>query len=484
MATTDDVPEDNILPSNYVQIPLEALNHSGRRQIELYLNLDGTINDETGLLNNYQGLAEKIGFGYLEISNFELQRSPTEQVLREWTSRKDLSPTIGALWEYLKDLERFDVLTDVWKFIKRDCDKYLAMKAKFASTSKPIQDQTVSQSASEKDVDDGRILAVQDVDSFGPTMYDAFVCYNPEGSDLDFVRLLIEEVEVKNGLKLFVPWRDDLPGASHNTVCAKLIEQRCKRMIIVLSPQYLLSSACEFQTKFAHGLAPGSRDKKLIPVLIEECSIPEILRHITCCNYTKKTLIDWFWNRLVKSLKANLNPSECKSSNTAKLSEIKLDTSSQVPGWSTYSSTYSSTSDSTYNSSTGSSVGYSRASDNGTTSSESDYLRPADVPPYLELLADSPELPRKSNNYERLSNIQRERKKPEAQGNTQVKGMVLYEGNENDTRSASSLSPNSGTSGRDSQKSNRISPNIRRRPVPPIPTEKPKQESEPKEYFC
>lgn len=66
------------------------------------------------------------------------------------------------------------------------------------------------------------------MDSDTPTIYDAFVCYNPEGADLDFVRLLIEKLEVKNNLKLFVPWRDDLPGASHNTVCAKLIEQRYK----------------------------------------------------------------------------------------------------------------------------------------------------------------------------------------------------------------------------------------------------------------
>lgn len=61
-------------------------------------------------------------------------------------------------------------------------------------------------------------------------MYDAFVCYNPEGPDIEFVRVLIEELEVKHGLKLFVPWRDDLPGAAHNTVCAKLIEHRWNKL--------------------------------------------------------------------------------------------------------------------------------------------------------------------------------------------------------------------------------------------------------------
>jgi hypothetical protein len=32
---------------------------------------------------------------------------------------------------------------------------------------------------------------------------------------------------------------------------------RCKRMVIVMSPRYLLSDACDFQTKFAHALSPG-----------------------------------------------------------------------------------------------------------------------------------------------------------------------------------------------------------------------------------
>ena len=60
-----------------------------------------------------------------------------------------------------------------------------------------------------------------------PVRYDAFVCYNPEGSpDLAFVRELIEHLEAKNGLQLFVPWRDDLAGGSENTVSAKLIESR------------------------------------------------------------------------------------------------------------------------------------------------------------------------------------------------------------------------------------------------------------------
>ena len=58
-------------------------------------------------------------------------------------------------------------------------------------------------------------------------MYDAFVCYSMEDPrDRQFVRNLIEEIELLRGLKLFVPGRDDLPGAAENNITAYLIEKR------------------------------------------------------------------------------------------------------------------------------------------------------------------------------------------------------------------------------------------------------------------
>ena len=54
----------------------------------------------------------------------------------------------------------------------------------------------------------------------------------------------------------------------------------------------------------------GARSKKLVPILIENCVIPEILQHMSRCDYTKKETIGWFWTRLVQSLKAPLDPEE------------------------------------------------------------------------------------------------------------------------------------------------------------------------------
>ena len=59
-----------------------------------------------------------------------------------------------------------------------------------------------------------------------PTNYDAFVCYNDRGPDHDFVLLLISKLEREQGLKLFIPQRDELGGSEADTTAARLIEHR------------------------------------------------------------------------------------------------------------------------------------------------------------------------------------------------------------------------------------------------------------------
>jgi len=58
-------------------------------------------------------------------------------------------------------------------------------------------------------------------------MYDAFMCYTDDDpADIVFVKDVIAELEVKRGLRLFVPGRNDLPGAAKLSLDAYLIEKR------------------------------------------------------------------------------------------------------------------------------------------------------------------------------------------------------------------------------------------------------------------
>lgn len=48
----------------------------------------------------------------------------------------------------------------------------------------------------------------------------------------------------------------------------------------------------------------AAQKNRIIPVLLDEqLVIPDILRHVTVCDYTKPDLMEWFWDRLAKSLK-------------------------------------------------------------------------------------------------------------------------------------------------------------------------------------
>ena len=59
------------------------------------------------------------------------------------------------------------------------------------------------------------------------TFYDAFICWSSEDEkDRQFLFQLIDELEKKRGLNLFVPGRDDLPGSAEHTITAYLIEKR------------------------------------------------------------------------------------------------------------------------------------------------------------------------------------------------------------------------------------------------------------------
>lgn len=51
----------------------------------------------------------------------------------------------------------------------------------------------------------------------------------------------------------------------------------------------------------------GAKEKKLVPILIEQCAVPEILKFVTLVDYTKEELRQWFWGRVANSLQAPVN---------------------------------------------------------------------------------------------------------------------------------------------------------------------------------
>lgn len=272
-------------------IPLVALNVSVRNKLGLYLNPKNVV------AADWMAVAETMGFSYLEIKNYEALKNPTRTLLDDWQAR-NTDASVGRLLSILREVERNDIVDDLRPLIDEDVRKHCENLKK--RNEPPVQVDEVDSCVPRTPERAG--LTLDDVEGC-PERFDAFICYCQ--SDFDFVHEMIRELEqTRHNLKLCVFDRDVLPGSCVWTITSELIEKRCKRMVVVISDEYLDSDACDFQTKFALSLCPGARNKRLIPVIYKPMSkpFPSILRFLTVCDYTRPCTQAWFWVRLAKAL--------------------------------------------------------------------------------------------------------------------------------------------------------------------------------------
>ena len=108
------------LEAHLCSVSILALRMSSRTRLGMYLNMEA-IPLHDGLLPNYQGLAECVGFDFIEQQKFQRDRDPTQSLLMEWGNQPGLEPTLGKLVEYLQKLERVDVLEDCIHIISELC---------------------------------------------------------------------------------------------------------------------------------------------------------------------------------------------------------------------------------------------------------------------------------------------------------------------------------------------------------------------------
>lgn len=274
-------------------LPLAALNVGVRRRLSLFLNVRLPVAADWTLL------AEEMGFEYLEIRQLETRPDPTGSLLDAWQGRP--GATVGRLLEMLATLDREDILRELLPHIENDCKKYIT-KQQMQESEKPLQVARVESSVPQTKELEG-ITTLDDPLGQTPELFDAFICYCP--NDIEFVQEMIRQLEQTDyRLKLCVSDRDVLPGTCVWSIASELIEKRCRRMVVVVSDDYLQSKECDFQTKFALSLSPGVQHKRLIPIKYKAMKkdFPSILRFITICDYTNPCTKSWFWTRLAKAL--------------------------------------------------------------------------------------------------------------------------------------------------------------------------------------
>jgi len=129
--------------------------------------------------------------------------------------------------------------------------------------------------------------------------YDVFISYSDR--DKDWVRgELLERIE-QAGLRAFVDFRDFKRGALSIEECERGVE-KCRKTLIVLTPDYLESGWGELENIMVQTLDPANRSLRLLPLLKVECKKPLRIGALTHIDFAERADLELAWRQLLTAL--------------------------------------------------------------------------------------------------------------------------------------------------------------------------------------
>ncbi|XP_018575417.1 myeloid differentiation primary response protein MyD88 isoform X2 [Anoplophora glabripennis] len=275
-------------------ITIRALRRGSRNVISTLLNPIKIIPNDKGLPRDWQGLAELCGISGEKIPSLQQDPDPSNKVLHLWSEEDKNESTIDKFIIYLEELDRFDVIEDISPLIEEDINYFKQNTSEFSSKYPDLDS-------------DKYILTIDDVnrrsEGLEPQTYDAFVLFADD--DIDFATELIETMEKQYNLKLCVKGRDLVGGGFEHDSVIKLISERCCRLIVILSPAFLDSSANQFFYSFAQAIGIEQRQRKIVPCLYKNCGkLPAELSCYVILDYERTNKL-WknFWYKLYNSIR-------------------------------------------------------------------------------------------------------------------------------------------------------------------------------------
>ncbi len=131
--------------------------------------------------------------------------------------------------------------------------------------------------------------------------YDVFISYSSQ--DKDWVRGELLSTIEKAGLKAFIDFRDFMPGAPSIKECERGVI-KCRKTLLVLTPNYLNSGWAEFENVMAATLDPANASLRIIPLLKEDCQTPLRIAALTYIDFRNGADPALAWQKLLNALKA------------------------------------------------------------------------------------------------------------------------------------------------------------------------------------
>ncbi|CAG5120532.1 unnamed protein product [Candidula unifasciata] len=255
------------LDRRYHEIELSALTDETALELSSYLDIRIYSLDDNWF-SDYTGLAELIGLNFGFVKSIQCETTKSFRVIREWQTGQSAKviPNIGNLVRALLRLGREDIFPDCMPNISRDAEQYLNNHHENWAPIGALYDSLTTDDLPGK-----------------PAIYDVFIIYNEDSERCEFfVRELVRNLESSPfHLKCYFSQRSGLFGVMRLDNFTRVLEERCKHSIVVLSPEYNNCETCSFLSSMAVLLSARNRSRRIVPILIDgyqESQIPDVLR--------------------------------------------------------------------------------------------------------------------------------------------------------------------------------------------------------------
>ncbi|XP_037045716.1 uncharacterized protein LOC119081078 [Bradysia coprophila] len=278
-------------------IPLSALRLKSRNYLATYLDAINILPSSDGCSRDWRGIFQRSGLGNQYMSFLSDKPNPTIELIKILEGELK-GITFGDFRFMLGVIDRWDVVDDTYELFVDDALEYLKKQEKFNRSQQQYVDTSMVKEVNPNCLTiDDVILAEKGLPL---QQYDAFILFADK--DIDFATEMIEKCEAF-GLKLCVKERDFLAGLTfeHDAI-RHLLTERCDRLVVILSPDFVCSPLNEYIANLAQSLGIAQRKRKIIPCLYKQCELPEIFRHIHLLNYQRSKPFYNFWDKLKMSL--------------------------------------------------------------------------------------------------------------------------------------------------------------------------------------
>ncbi|XP_053673429.1 myeloid differentiation primary response protein MyD88 [Anopheles nili] len=281
------------------EIPLEALNVRTRDLVAELLNQRRIFTSEDGYFRDWRGVFDVIGIPKSYLPLVSSNPSPTRCLLELWQNESQhckRGANLAELQTVLGCIDRWDILDDTSKMFDQDAEQHLAREQK-RLTMKTAQEST---SKDRIGVEDSGIITKDDTPDH-KQQYDAFILY--ADADIEFATKMVDRLEAR-GMKLCLKDRDILGGSNfEHEVISRLISERCRRVVVIISKAFLESPLNDFTVTFAQALQIEKKERKVIPCVYDRCELPPHLRYTCRLDYQRSQNLYNFWDKLAVSIR-------------------------------------------------------------------------------------------------------------------------------------------------------------------------------------